>query len=252
MDIQSNLGADIIMAFDECADGNSSWEYAKAAMERTHRWAERSFIQVQKNNQIRLQEGSHPQALFPIIQGVTYDDLRIASAQFISAFDTPWIAIWGLSVGESKEDMYRTLEVLEPHLPTHKPRYLMGVGTPEDIVEGIKRWVDLFDCVLPTRLGRHKSAFSSRGYIKMANAQYRLSDEPLDPDCDCKVCRNYSKGYLRHLVTEDEMLGLQLLSYHNLYTLIQLSKHARENILSGTFESFYHDFRSKYNLKEKS
>jgi len=251
MDIQSNLWADIIMAFDECAPGTSDWHYAKKAMERTHRWAVRSLEQVQKNNAKRKQESSYEQALFPIIQWVTFDDLRVESARFINTLDTHGIAIWGLSVGEAKPEMYRVLEVLNPELPNNKPRYLMGIGTPEDLVECIYRWVDMFDCVLPTRIWRHGTAFSSAWYIKITNEKYKLSDEPLDSTCDCKVCKTYSKWYLRHLIQENEMLGMQLLSYHNLYFLVNLAKRARKAILENKYDAFRNDFWSKYDLKLK-
>jgi len=251
MDIQSNLWADIIMAFDECAAGTSDWHYAKAAMERTHRWAVRSLKQVEKNNKKRLEEWSYIQALFPIIQWVTYDDLRLESTRFITSLDTPWVAIGWLSVWEAKPEMYRILEVINPELPKNKPRYLMWIWTPEDLVECIYRWIDMFDCVLPTRIWRHGTAFSSFWYIKITNEKYKLSDEKLDKNCDCKVCKNYSKWYLRHLIQEDEMLGLQLLSYHNLYFLINLTKKARNAILENKFEDFRADFWSKYDLKLK-
>ncbi|MDD5770084.1 MAG: tRNA guanosine(34) transglycosylase Tgt [Candidatus Gracilibacteria bacterium] len=251
MNIQSNLGADIIMAFDECAPGTSDHNYAKSAMERTHRWAIRSLEQVENNNKIRLENGSYPQAIFPIIQGVTYDDLRIESTKFINSLNTPGIAIGGLSVGEAKPEMYRILEIINPHLPQNKPRYLMGIGTPEDLVECIARGMDMFDCVLPTRIGRHGTGFSSNGYIKITNEKYKLSDEKFDLECDCKVCRNYSRGYLRHLVQEDEMLGLQLLSYHNLAFLINMTKKARIAILKNKFEEFRSEFWSKYDMKYK-
>lgn len=251
MDIQSNLWADIIMAFDECAPGTSDWHYAKKAMERTHRWAVRSVAQVQKNNAKRLEEWSYEQALFPIIQWVTFDDLRVESARFINTLDTHGIAIWGLSVWEAKPEMYRVLEVLNPELPNNKPRYLMWIGTPEDLVECIYRWVDMFDCVLPTRIWRHGTAFSSAWYIKITNEKYKLSDEPLDPTCDCKVCKTYSKWYLRHLIQENEMLGMQLLSYHNLYLLVNLAKKARKAILENKYDAFRNDFWSKYDLKLK-
>lgn len=252
MDIQSNLWADIIMAFDECAPGNSNWNYAKAAMERTHRWAIRSLEQVKKNNKKRLEEWSYEQALFPIIQWVTYDDLRIESTKFISSLDTHWVAIWWLSVWETKSEMYRILEVINPELPINKPRYLMWIWTPEDLIECIYRWIDMFDCVLPTRIWRHWTAFSSFWYIKITNQKYKLSDEKLDMSCDCKVCMNYSKWYLRHLVQENEMLWAQLLSYHNLYFLINLAKRSRNAILKNSYESFRNDFWSKYDLNLKN
>lgn len=249
MDIQSNLWADIIMAFDECAPGTSDWHYAKKAMERTHRWAVRSLEQVLKNNKKRLDEWSYEQALFPIIQWVTYDDLRVESARFISSLDTHWIAIGWLSVWEAKPEMYRILEVLNPELPNNKPRYLMWIWTPEDLIECIYRWIDMFDCVLPTRIWRHGTAFSANWYIKITNEKYKLSDESLDNTCDCKTCKKYSKWYLRHLLQEDEMLWMQLLSYHNLYFLVNLAKRARNAILENKYEEFRNDFWSKYDMK---
>ncbi len=251
MDIQSNLWADIIMAFDECAPGTSDWKYAKAAMDRTHRWAIRSLNQVNKNNEKRKLEWLPEQALFPIVQWVTYEDLRIESARFISSLDTHGIAIGWLSVWEAKPDMYRMLDILEKELPENKPRYLMGIGTPEDLIEAIYRGIDMFDCVLPTRIGRHGSAFSHTWYIKITNEKYKLSKEPLDPKCDCKVCRNYTSWYLRHLLQEDEMLGMQLLSYHNLYFLVNLAKKARTAILENRYEEFRNDFWKHYDMKLK-
>ncbi len=246
MDIQSNIWADIIMAFDECAPWKSTKEYARAAMERTHRWAERCVKRWKENNIKREKEWSYPQALFPIIQWVTFEDLRKESAKFIWKLDTPWIAIWWLSVWEPKVDMYRILDVLKDNLPVNKPRYLMWVGTPEDLVEWIYRWIDMFDCVLPTRLWRHWVAFSSIWNIRIKNKQWELSKEPLDEYCDCKVCKNYTKWYLRHLTQEWEMLWMQLLSYHNLYFLINLWKKARNAILENKYEQFREYFWSKY------
>ncbi|PID87650.1 tRNA guanosine(34) transglycosylase Tgt [Candidatus Gracilibacteria bacterium] len=251
MDLQSNLGADIIMAFDECAPGNSSHSYAKSAMNRTHRWAERCIKRWKENELKRKKDGLYPQALFPIIQGVTYEDLRKESAKFISNLDCPGVAIGGLSVGETKKDMYKTLDIINPFLPKDKPRYLMGVGTPEDLIEAIDRGIDMFDCVLPTRLGRHATAFSSLGRINMKNEKWKLSNEKLDPNCDCKVCVGYTKGYLRHLVAEKEMLGMKLISYHNLYMLVNLAKKAREAILKNRYSNFKKEFREKYKLKNK-
>ncbi|MDD3645885.1 MAG: tRNA guanosine(34) transglycosylase Tgt [Candidatus Gracilibacteria bacterium] len=248
MDIQSNLGADIIMAFDECAPGDSTKIYAKAAMDRTHRWAVRCVERWKENEKKRAEAGLYPQALFPIVQGVIYDDLRKESAEFIGNLDTPGVAIGGLSVGESKEDMYRILDIMKDTLPENKPRYLMGVGTPEDLIEGIYRGIDMFDCVLPTRLGRHGVAFSSTGNIKIKNEQWKTSKELLDTDCDCKTCKNYTRGYLRHLITENEILGMHLLSYHNLYFLVNLAKKARVAILENRFEEFREKFWEKYKV----
>ena len=246
MDIQSNIWADIIMAFDECAPWKSTKDYARAAMERTHRWAERCVVRWKENNVKRKELWIYPQALFPIIQGVTFEDLRIESAQFIWKLDTPWIAIWWLSVWEPKFDMYRILDVLKDNLPENKPRYLMWVWTPEDLVEWIYRWIDMFDCVLPTRLWRHWVAFSSVWNIRISNLKWKLDKAPLDEECDCKVCKNYTKWYLRHLNQEWEMLWMQLLSYHNLYFLINLWKKARKAILENKYEEFRNNFWEKY------
>lgn len=248
MDIQSNLGADIIMAFDECAPWDSSEEYAKKAMIRTHNWLERCHKEWEINEKKRQKEWQHKQALFWIIQGWIYDNLRQESAQFVSSLDLPWIAIGGLSVWESKEDMYRSIEVVEKFLPENKPRYLMGVGTPEDLIEWIARGIDMFDCVLPTRIGRHGSAFWTYGNIKIKNEIHKLSDKALDEVCDCKVCKNYSRWYLRHLMMENEILWLRLLSYHNLYFLINLTKKARKAIKEWNFEVMRSDFWKKYKI----
>ena len=246
MDIQSNIWADIIMAFDECAPGTSDWNYAKAAMNRTHRWAKRSLDQVEKNNKIRLLDGRHEQALFPIVQWVTYEDLRTQSAEYISSLNTHGIAIGWLSVWESKDDMYRILDILKTKLPENKPRYLMWVWTPEDLIEGIARWIDMFDCVLPTRLGRHWMAFTHTGNIKLTNHKFKLDKNPIDPKCNCKVCSNFTKGYIRHLIKEQEMLWMQMISYHNLYFLIQLTKKARTAVLENKFEEFREKFWDEY------
>jgi len=245
MDIQDNLWADIIMAFDECANGESSHEYAVWAMNRTHRWLERCKTRVLKNNKKRKQEWLHEQALFWIVQWVIYDDLRKKSAEFVADIDTPWIAIWWLSVWESKEDMIKILDVTIPCLPENKPRYLMWVGTPEDLVEGIYRWIDMFDCVLPTRLWRHWVAFWTHGRIKIKNKKYENDKSALDPECTCKVCQNYTKWYLRHLYKENEMLWLSMLSYHNLYFLLELTKKAKQAINSNKYEEFRKNFWEK-------
>ena len=246
MDIQSNIWADIIMAFDECAPWESTREYARAAMERTHRWAQRSKDQWLKNNEEREKKWLHQQALFGIVQWVVYDDLRKESAKFIRELDTPWISIGWLSVWESKEDMYRILDIMKQELPKEKPRYLMWVGTPEDLIEWIYRWVDMFDCVLPTRVWRHWLAFWTYWNIRIKNAQYKLSEEKLDEHCSCKVCKNYSRGYLRHLAVENEIYGMSLLSYHNLYFLIELSKNARKAIQQWKYDDFRKKFWENY------
>ncbi len=246
MDIQSNIGADIIMAFDECAPGESSREYARAAMERTHRWALRSKEQWLKNNITRKTNGQHEQALFWIVQWVVYDDLRRESAKFISELDTPGISIGWLSVWESKEDMYRILDVMKETLPENKPRYLMWVGTPEDLIEWIFRWVDMFDCVLPTRVGRHGLAFGSYGNVRIKNEKHKLSDLKIDDICPCKVCKNYSRWYLRHLINEDEMFWKSLLSYHNLAFLINIWNNARNAVQQWKYKEYRNNFWQKY------
>lgn len=251
MDMQSALGADIIMAFDECAPGGSPHAYARAAMERTHRWALRSRDQWQKNEAIRAEKWLYPQALFAIIQGVIYDDLRAESARYIASLDTPWVAIGGLSVWESKEDMYRILDVLEPLLPRDKPHYLMGVGTPEDLVEGIARGIDMMDCVLPTRIGRHGEVFTSYGNLKISNEKYKYSQDkiPMLPGYETKVSSRYALGYLRHLVNVGEATGGLLLSLHNIEYLLLLAKKSREAILAGKFNKFREEFWSVYPKK---
>jgi queuine tRNA-ribosyltransferase len=223
--IQESLGADIIMAFDECADPNDH-EYIKQAMERTHRWAERSLKAKRRADQ----------ALFGIVQGGIDPDLRAASAEFIASLDTPGIAIGGLSVGETKDEMHATLDVVIPLLPENKPCYLMGVGTPEDIINGIARGIDIFDCVLPTRLARHHAAFSPEGRLNMMNATFARDERPIDEDCDCYACKNFSRAYIRHLIVAKELLAGTLLSMHNLRALIRLVEDIRGYIADGTFE----------------
>ena len=251
MDMQCSLGADIIMAFDECAPGGSTHEYARQAMERTHRWAVRSQAQWQKNEKKRAENALYPQALFGIVQWVIYDDLRAESCNFIKSLDLPGIAIGGLSVGESKEDMYRILDVLSPILPENKPHYLMGVGTPEDLVEGIARGIDMFDCVLPTRIGRHGEAFSSYGNLKIWGEKYKFSQDkiPMLPGYETQVSRRYSLGYLRHLVNVGEATGGVLLSLHNIEYLLLIAKNARKAILEWKFEAFRNEFWSVYPKK---
>ena len=224
--IQENLGADIIMAFDECSDPNDK-AYSKTAMERTHRWAERCLIAKRRDDQ----------ALFGIIQGGIDPELRAASAQFIASLPFPGIAIGGLSVGETKEEMQNILKLLGGFLPDSKPRYLMGVGTPEDLINGIALGVDIFDCVLPTRLARHNAAFSSEGRLNLMNATFSKEQRPIDDTCSCYTCQTFTRAYLRHLVVAKELLAGTLLSIHNLHALIQLVKAMRVSILDGTFES---------------
>jgi len=230
--IQENLGADIIMAFDECADPYD-YEYSQRAMHRTHAWLERC-----------LQAKKRPdQALFGIVQGGIHPDLRAQSAEFVASVDTPGIAIGGLSVGETKQEMHTTLDVVTPLLPENKPRYLMGVGTVEDLVNGVARGIDIFDCVLPTRLGRnHAAMLRSGGRLNLKNAPFAKDAKPIDEHCTCYTCRTFTRAYLRHLIMAKEMLSATLLSIHNLHTLIHLAKEMRAAILAGTFEETFKDF----------
>ena len=226
--IQENLGADIIMAFDECPEPLER-AYNEEAMERTHAWAERCLAAQKRKDQ----------ALFGIVQGGIFPDLRAQSAEFIAALDFPGNAIGGLSVGESKEEMYEMLDVVNTILPQDKPRYLMGVGTPEDLIEGVRRGVDIFDCVLPTRLGRNNSVFLRDGSrLNLKNLNFAKDQNPIDGGCSCYTCSTFSRAYLRHLIVAKEMLSATLLSIHNLHTLIQLSKDMREAILEGKFSMF--------------
>jgi len=223
--IQENLDADIIMAFDECSDPKDH-AYSRVAMERTHRWAERSLEAKTRADQ----------ALFGILQGGVKPELRAESARFIASLDTPGIAIGGLSVGETKPEMHAMLDVITPILPEHKPRYLMGVGTPEDLIEGVRRGIDLFDCVLPTRLARHNSAFSPEGRLNLMNAAFARDERPIDGTCDCYTCQTFTRAYVRHLIVAKELLAGTLLSIHNLRALIRLMEEIRRNIVAGEFE----------------
>ncbi len=236
MKIQQNIGADIIMAFDQCAPYPCDYDEAKKAMERTHRWLERCI--KAKNNP--------KQALFPICQGAFYDDLRKESAAFVSQIDAVGYAIGGLSVGEDKETMNHFINFTAPLLPANKPRYLMGVGTPEDLLDGIKGGIDMFDCVLPTRNARHGSFFTWNGKKQIKNAQYQEDASPLDENCNCYACRNHSKAYLRHLYKCNEGTGQALMSIHNITFLINFSQMVREAILEDRFEEFYNEHYNNF------
>jgi queuine tRNA-ribosyltransferase len=223
--IQENLGADIIMAFDECADPLER-AYIEKATERTHRWAERCLKAKRRKDQ----------ALFGIVQGGAFRDLREESSRFIASLGFPGHAIGGLSVGESKDEMHAMLDVVTGILPEDKPRYLMGVGTPEDLIDGVARGVDLFDCVLPTRLARHNAAFSPEGRLNLMNASFIRDPRPIDEACDCYTCRTFTRAYLHHLITARELLAGTLLSIHNLRALIRLMQEMRTAVSDGTFE----------------
>jgi queuine tRNA-ribosyltransferase len=233
--IQENLGADIIMAFDECGSPYDM-EKNKAAMERTHTWAERCVRAKTRSDQ----------ALFGIIQGGVYPELRQQSAEFISALNLPGYAIGGLSVGETKTETLSILEMVNSWLPKDKPRYLMGVGSPEDLVTGVQRGVDIFDCVLPTRLARHHAAITRTGRINIANAKFISDQAPIDEACSCYACKNFSSAYIRHLVLAKEILGATLLSIHNLNTLLVLMKDIRQAIIENRFDRFASQFFAQW------
>lgn len=234
--VQENLGADIIMAFDECAEPYD-YEYNQASMQRTHMWLERCIAAKTRSDQ----------ALFGIVQGGVFADLRAQSAEFVASQDLPGNAIGGLSVGETKEEMHAMLDVIDPILPEDKPRYLMGVGTPQDLVNGILRGVDIFDCVLPTRLARHNAAMTLDGRLNMMNASFARDPKPIDEDCTCYTCQNYSRAYIRHLITAREILSGTLLSIHNLHTLVQLTKDIRQAVIESRLDDFASELLNRQN-----
>ena len=237
MQIQSNLGSTIAMAFDECVENPATYEYAKQSIARTTRWLERCKKEMARLN--ALPDTINPkQMLFGINQGCTFDDLRIQHMKEIAALDLDGYAIGGLAVGETAEEMYRVIEAVEPYMPKDKIRYLMGVGTPVNIIEAVSRGVDLFDCVMPSRNARHGHLFTSKGIVNIHNAKYVLDQSPLDEDCDCPVCRNFSKAYLRHLFAAGEMLGMRLGVIHNLYFYNHLMETIRARLDEGTFEEW--------------
>ena len=256
VEIQWALGADIAMQFDHVVPGGADHTLAKEGMERSLRWLDRCKVRhaaLQSAALPRFPASPPSQALWPIVQGGTHADLRRASLEGILERG-PWtgIAIGGLSVGEPKPVMHRVLEELGPILPTATPRYLMGVGFPQDLLEGIARGVDLFDCVAPTRNGRHGSAWISTGRVNVRSAIHRLSKEPLDPECDCETCATFSRGYLRHLFVAEEILGLRLVSIHNVRFLVRLGELARARILDGTFDGWSREWLRRYHSKGES
>lgn len=242
MEIEQALGADIAMSFDECAPWPCEKEYAEAALQRTTRWARRC-------REAHSREG---QALFGIVQGSTYEDLRVRSAEELMEIGFPGYGIGGLSVGEPKEDMYRMLDALDPVLPNDKPRYLMGVGSPDCLVEGALRGVDMFDCVLPTRTARMGTALTSRGPLNLRNARFARDFSPIDPECDCYSCRNYTRAYMRHLIKAGEILASRLVTWHNLHFLLGLMGKIRKAIAEDSLEKLREEFFRKYGYESSS
>ena len=236
-EIQNALGSDIIMAFDECAPYPADRQYVKNSLERTTRWLERCKA---------AHKYPEKQALFGIVQGGMYKELREQSAKEITAIDLPGYAIGGLSVGETKDMMYEVLDYTVPLLPEDKPRYLMGVGSPDDLLEGVLRGIDMFDCVLPTRIARNGTAMTSQGKVVVRNASYAEDFTSLDPECDCYTCKNYTKAYLRHLIKCNEILGARLLTIHNLHFLLKMMENVREAIKEDRLLDYKKDFFEKY------
>jgi len=241
MEIQNALGSDIMMAFDECPPYPATYEYMKKSVERTSRWAERCLKAHKRPNE---------QGLFGIVQGGEFEDLRKQSAQDLVSLDFPGYAVGGLSVGEPKEVMNRVLEFTTPLLPVNKPRYLMGVGSPDSLIDGAIRGIDMFDCVLPTRIGRNGTVMTSEGRVVIKNAQYARDFTPLDPNCDCYTCRNYTRAYIRHLIKCDETFGIRLTSYHNVYFLIKLMEQVRQAIREDRLGDFRAEFFERYGFNK--
>ena len=238
MRIQSNLGSTIAMAFDECMQNPAEYDYARNSCARTVRWLQRCKTEHDRLNAAEGAVNPH-QMLFGINQGSTYADLRIEHMKAIAELDLDGYAIGGLAVGEPTEEMYRIIEAVEPHMPKNKIRYLMGVGTPANILEAVYRGVDLFDCVMPSRNARHGHAFTNAGCRNLLNAKYTLDDQPIDPECDCPVCRRHSRAYIHHLFKAGEMLAMRLTVMHNLYFYNNLMERIRDALDAGTFQSFY-------------
>ena len=250
MRIERNLGADVIMQFDHVIPGQSDAGSARDASERSLRWLERCHTAFDQLNREDPIAGQSAQALFPIVQGGIHADLRREAAVAIREMrDWQGFGIGGLSVGESKADMYRILEGVHEALPLDRPRYLMGVGFPEDLVEGVRRGVDLFDCVAPTRMGRNGTVFTHDGRLNIKRAELRADKRPIDEDCDCAACVRFSRAYVRHLFLADEILGLRLLSLHNVHFLVRLMQQARQALLAGTFDGWSTDWLRRYHSR---
>ena len=238
MQIQSNLGSTIAMAFDECVENPAKYEYAKQSCQRTVRWLKRCKAEMDRLNSLP-DTINKKQLLFGINQGCTFDDLRIENMKEIAELDLDGYAIGGLAVGEPKEDMYRVISAVEPYMPKDKIRYLMGVGTPGNIIEGVYRGVDIFDCVMPSRNARHGHLNTWNGIININNKKYEKDNLPIDPECDCPTCRNFSRSYIRHLFKAKEMLAMRLCVVHNLYFYNTLMEKIREALDNGTYQEFH-------------
>lgn len=241
--IENALGADIIMSFDECPPFNESYDYVKKSIERTTRWAERG---------LKAHKNPSTQALFGIMQGAGYKDLRIQHARDLASMDFPGYSIGGLSVGETKQEMNDVLDYLTPEMPKHKPRYLMGVGSPDALIDGVIRGVDMFDCVLATRIARNGTCMTSTGRLVVKNAQYARDFRPIDEHCNCYTCRNYTRAYVRHLIKTDEIFGMRLASIHNVHFLLQLMKDVRENVKNDSLLEFRQDFFERYGYNKEN
>lgn len=245
MQIQSNLASTVAMAFDECPSSVADREYVQNSVERTTRWLARCKTEMQRLNSLEDTINRH-QMLFGINQGAIYEDIRIEHAKQISELDLDGYAVGGLAVGETHEEMYRILDAVVPHLPADKPTYLMGVGTPVNILEGVERGVDFFDCVYPSRNGRHGHVYTSDGKLNLFNAKYELDQRPIEEGCGCPACRNYSRGYIRHLLKAKEMLGMRLCVLHNLYFYNHLMEEIREAIEQGRYSQYKKDKIGRY------
>ncbi len=248
MRIQSNLGSTIAMAFDECVENPCERGYAEASVERTTRWLIRCKAEMQRLNNLEGTINPH-QMLFGINQGCTYDDLRIEHMKQIADLDLDGYAIGGLAVGETAEEMYRVIEAVEPFMPKDKPRYLMGVGTPVNILEAVDRGVDFFDCVMPSRNARHGTIFTSQGILNIMNAKYERDSSPLDSECQCPTCKNFSRAYIRHLFKAKEMLAMRLAVIHNLYFYNNLTAEIRQALDEGRFSEYKRSRVEKLNMR---
>lgn len=237
MQIQSNLGSTIAMAFDECVENPATHEYAENSIERTTRWLVRCKEEMERLNSLH-DTINKEQMLFGINQGCTFDDLRVKHMEDIAKLDLDGYAIGGLAVGEPTEEMYRIIDVVEPFMPVNKPRYLMGVGTPSNIIEAVARGVDMFDCVMPSRNARHATVFTWKGIMHVTNKCYETDERSIDEECDCPACRNFSRAYIRHLFKAQEMLAGRLAVMHNLYFYNTLTEKIRDALDNGTFEKF--------------